>query len=30
VLYASGGDDFAQAARHVAEQTRATLERAKG
>ncbi len=30
VLYASGGEDFAQAARRVAEQTRETLERAKG
>jgi orotidine-5'-phosphate decarboxylase len=29
VLYASAGDDFAQAARRVAEQTRATLEQAK-
>ena len=30
VLYASSGDDFAQAARAVAQQTRATLEQAKG
>jgi len=30
VLYASQGDDFAQAARRVAEQMRATLEAAKG
>jgi orotidine-5'-phosphate decarboxylase len=30
VLYASSGDDFAQAARRVAEQTRETLELAKG
>jgi orotidine-5'-phosphate decarboxylase len=29
VLYASKGADFAQAARQVAEQTRATLEAAK-
>jgi orotidine-5'-phosphate decarboxylase len=30
VLYASAGDDFAQAARRVAAQTRETLEQAKG
>ena len=30
VLYASGGEDFAQAARRVAQETRETLERAKG
>jgi orotidine-5'-phosphate decarboxylase len=30
VLYASAGDDFASAARRVAEATRATLQRARG
>lgn len=30
ILYASGGEDFAQAARRVATQTRDTLEAAKG